>query len=249
MEDKKVIWITGASSGIGKALAIEYAKRGAILGLSARRTEKLKKVAKQCEEFGAKKVFVYALDVTNETESTNTTKQFLTDAHGIDIVIANAGVAYSDKISSGDPTQINKVISTNVIGVTNSIIPFIPKMKEEQSGKIVIISSIASFRPIAFHAGYSASKAAVRMIADSWRMALKKYKIQLTSICPGFIVSEMTDENKFPMPFLLQTDDAAKKMVKAIDKGKKTYILPWQVRMIIYLTRWLPTPLYYKIFF
>lgn len=246
---KKKVFITGASSGIGKALAIEYAKRGAILGLSARRTEKLKKVAKQCEEFGAKKVFVYALDVTNETESTNTTKQFLTDAHGIDIVIANAGVAYSDKISSGDPTQINKVISTNVIGVTNSIIPFIPKMKEEQSGKIVIISSIASFRPIAFHAGYSASKAAVRMIADSWRMALKKYKIQLTSICPGFIVSEMTDENKFPMPFLLQTDDAAKKMVKAIDKGKKTYILPWQVRMIIYLTRWLPTPLYYKIFF
>ena len=247
MDEK--IFITGASSGIGKALAIEYAKRGAILGLSARRTEKLKKVAKQCEEFGAKKVFVYALDVTNETESTNSTKQFLTDAHGIDIVIANAGVAYSDKISSGDPTQINKVISTNVIGVTNSIIPFIPKMKEEQSGKIVIISSIASFRPIAFHAGYSASKAAVRMIADSWRMALKKYKIQLTSICPGFIVSEMTDENKFPMPFLLQTDDAAKKMVKAIDKGKKTYILPWQVRMIIYLTRWLPTPLYYKIFF
>ena len=171
------------------------------------------------------------------------------DAQGIDIVIANAGVAYSDKISSGDPAQINKVISTNVIGVTNSIIPFIPKMKEQQSGKIVIISSIASFRPIAFHAGYSASKAAVRMIADSWRMALKNYNIQLTSICPGFIVSEMTDVNKFPMPFLLQTDEAARKMVKAIDKGKKTYVLPWQMRMIIYLTRWLPTPLYYKVFF
>jgi len=189
------------------------------------------------------------MDVTDEKESINNINQFLKDAQGIDIVIANAGVAYSDKISSGDPAQINKVITTNVIGVTNSIIPFIPKMKEQQSGKIVIISSIASFRPIAFHAGYSASKAAVRMIADSWRMALKKYHIQLTSICPGFIVSEMTDDNKFPMPFLLQTDDAARKMVKAIDKGKKTYILPWQVRMIIYLTRWLPTPLYYKIFF
>ena len=243
------IFITGASSGIGEALAIEYAKRGAILGLSARRTEKLNNVAKNCEDLGAKKVLVYTLDVTDEKESTNILNQFLKDAQGIDIVIANAGVAYSDKISSGDPTQINKVILTNVIGVTNSIIPFIPKMKEEQSGKIVIISSIASFRPIAFHAGYSASKAAVRMIADSWRMALKNYNIQLTSICPGFIVSEMTDVNKFPMPFLLQTDDAARKMVKAIDKGKKTYVLPWQMRMIIYLTRWLPTPLYYKIFF
>ena len=84
----------------------------------------------------------------------------------------------------------------------------IAKTLGDKSGKIVIISSIASFWPIAFHAGYSASKAAVRMIADSWRMALKKYHIQLTSICPGFIVSEMTDANKFPMPFLLQTDDS-----------------------------------------
>ena len=243
------IFITGASSGIGEALAIEYAKRGAILGLSARRTEKLNKVSKKCEELGAKEVLVYSLDVTDENKSINIINKFLDHTQGIDIVIANAGVAYSDKISSGDPTQINKVISTNVIGVTNSIIPFVPKMKEEKSGKIVIISSIASFRPIAFHAGYSSSKAAVRMIADSWRMALKKYNIQLTSICPGFIVSEMTDTNKFPMPFLLQTDDAAKKMVKAIDRGKKTYILPWQIKMILYLTRWLPTPLYYKIFF
>jgi len=192
---------------------------------------------------------VYTLDVTDENQSTKIAKQFLDHVKNIDIVIANAGVAYSDKIGSGDPKQINKVISTNVIGVTNSIIPFVPNMKEAKSGKIVIISSIASFRPIAYHGGYSSSKAAVRMFADSWRMALKKYKIQLTAICPGFIVSEMTDENKFPMPFLLQTDQAAKKMVKAIDKGKKTYILPWQYKTIIYLTRWLPTPLYYKIFF
>jgi len=243
------IFITGASSGIGEALAIEYAKRGAILGLCARRTEKLNDVANKCKELGAKEVLVYTLDVTDESQSTKIAKQFSDHVQEIDIVIANAGVAYSDKISSGDPSQINKVISTNVIGVTNTIIPFVPKMKETNSGKIVIISSIASFRPIAFHGGYSSSKAAVRMLADSWRMALKKYNIQLTSICPGFIVSEMTDVNKFPMPFLLQTDDAARKMVKAIDKGKKTYILPWQYKTIIYLTRWLPTPLYYKIFF
>ena len=243
------IFITGASSGIGEALAIEYAKRGAILGLCARRTEKLNDVANKCKDLGAKEVLVYTLDVTDESQSTKIAKQFSDHVQEIDIVIANAGVAYSDKISSGDPSQINKVISTNVIGVTNTIIPFVPKMKETNSGKIVIISSIASFRPIAFHGCYSSSKAAVRMLADSWRMALKKYNIQLTSICPGFIVSEMTDVNKFPMPFLLQTDDAARKMVKAIDKGKKTYILPWQYKTIIYLTRWLPTPLYYKIFF
>ena len=243
------VFITGASSGIGAALAIEFAKRGATIGISARRSEKLHGIAQQCKQLGAEDVFTYTLDVTDQNSSADTAKIFMGDAKGIDIVIANAGVAYSDKISSGEATQINQVFSTNIIGVTNSIIPFVPTMKENSSGKIVIISSIASFRPVPFHGGYSASKSAVRMLADSWRMALKKYKIQLTTICPGFIVSEMTDQNKFPMPFLLETDHAARKMVKAIDSGKKTYILPWQVKMILYATRWLPTSVYYKIFF
>ena len=206
------VFITGASSGIGAALATEYAKRGAILGISARRSEKLQGIAQQCKESGAADVFTYTLDVTDQDSSADTAKEFIAAANGIDIVIANAGVANSDKISSGEATQINQVFSTNVLGVTNSIIPFVPAMKDNVSGKIVIISSIASFRPIAFHGGYSASKSAVRMLADSWRMALKKYNIQLTAICPGFIVSEMTDENKFPMPFLLETKDAARKM-------------------------------------
>ena len=131
------VYITGASSGIGAALAIEYAKRGATLGISARRSEKLEVVAQQCKESGAANVFSYTLDVTNQDNSADTAKEFITTASGIDIVIANAGVAYSDKISSGEATRINKVFSTNVLGVTNSIIPFVPTMKENSSGKIV----------------------------------------------------------------------------------------------------------------
>jgi hypothetical protein len=207
----ETVFITGASSGIGAALATEYAKRGATLGISARRSEKLQSIAQQCKESGAADVFTYTLDVTDQDSSADTAKEFIAAANGIDIVIANAGVAYSDKISSGEATQINKVFSTNVLGATNSIIPFVPTMKGNSSGKIVIIRSIASFRPIAFHGGYSASKSAVRMLADSWRMSLKKYKIQLTAICPGFIVSEMTDENKFPMPFFLVASSVSSK--------------------------------------
>jgi len=134
------VFITGASSGIGAALAIEFAKRGATLGISARRSEKLQSIAQKCKESGATDVFTYTVDVTNQDSSESTAKNFIASANGIDIIIANAGVAYSDKISSGEATQINQVFSTNVLGVTNSIIPFVPTMKENSSGKIELVT-------------------------------------------------------------------------------------------------------------
>ena len=108
-------------------------------------------------------------------------------------------------------------------------------MKEQKQGKCVIVSSLAGFNPMPYHGGYSASKIAVRMLADSWRNTLSKHNIQFTTICPGFIKSEMTDVNEFHMLFLMETDVAARKMLRAIDVGKKTYILPWQWRVLINL--------------
>lgn len=238
MESKLKVFITGASSGIGSALAEEYAKQGAIIGLAARRQDKLEQIKSTCESLGAEDVKTYNLDVTNEEESMSVAKDFMNlKREGIDVVIANAGVAFSDSLSSGNPKQINQTLAINILGVTNTIIPFIPNMKNQKSGSLVIISSIASFTAPPYFGGYAASKVAVRRLGDTWRRSLKKYKIDVTTICPGYIKSEMTDVNEFKMPFLMDTDVAARKMIKAIGAGKKTYILPWQWRPIIALSR------------
>lgn len=237
MKENEKVFITGASSGIGASIAIEYAKRGTILGLAARREEKLTKIKQQCLDAGAREVITYSLDVADQEKSNQVCQEFINYSEkGIDIIVANAGIAYSDHLSSGDATQINQTLITNILGVTNTIVPFIPIMKDKKNGKIVIISSIASFTLPAFFGGYAASKVAVRRLADTWRGYLKKYNIQVTTICPGYIKSELTDINDFDMPFLMDTNVAATKMVKAIDSAKKTYILPWQWRPVIFIS-------------
>ena len=131
MESKLKVFITGASSGIGSALAEEYAKQGAIIGLAARRQDKLEQIKSSCESLGAEDVKTYNLDVTNEEESMSVAKDFMNlKREGIDVVIANAGVAFSDSLSSGNPKQINQTLAINILGVTNTIIPFIPNMKK-----------------------------------------------------------------------------------------------------------------------
>lgn len=247
MQSDEKIFITGASSGIGAAMAIEYAKRGAILGLVARRKDKLSDIAKQCSDQGANSVETYSLDVTDEKLSAEIAKEFMTMADGIDVVVANAGLALPDHMSAGNSAQINQVLNTNIMGVTNTIIPFIPRLKEQKRGKLVIVSSIASFMPMSFFGGYSASKVAVRRLSDSWRETLKKHNIQVTTICPGYVKSEMTDVNDFHMPFLMDADVAARKIIRAIDFGKKTYIFPWQLRYLITAMKPFPDKLLLKL--
>ena len=143
------IFITGASSGIGEYLAYAYSKKNVKLGIAARRIEKLYKVAEKCRESGGT-VFTYQLDVNDHDHCREIISQFIKDTGGIDIIIANAGVADHDHLKSGDATVINKILHTNILGVTNTLLPVIPIMKEKREGHIVIISSIASFMSI-FH--------------------------------------------------------------------------------------------------
>ncbi|MFQ6606801.1 MAG: SDR family NAD(P)-dependent oxidoreductase [Fidelibacterota bacterium] len=242
------VFITGASSGIGEHLAYVYARRGARLGLAARRKDLLRNVAKTCIELGAT-VEAYPLDVRDTDACKETVAAFLQKIGGIDIVIANAGVGGPDHLSSGDATAINGMLTTNILGVTNIVIPFIPTMKAQGAGKIVIVSSVAGYRGLAGRGGYSGSKAAVRIMADSWRHSLSRYGLQVSTICPGFIKTPMVEKNRFPMPFLMETSTAAEKIAGAIHKGKKTYIVPWQWRIIVPILRSLPDSLIHLITF
>lgn len=235
----KIVFITGASSGIGEYVAYEYAKQGATIGLAARRKELLEKVSAKCEELGGKTI-ICETDVTNQSATKMVIDDFIIKSGGIDIVIANAGISGKTDITSGNSNEINRMLSTNILGVTNTVIPALPTMLKQQSGQVVILSSIAGFRGLPGRSGYSASKAAVRFMANSWRSSFAKDGISFTTICPGFIDTDMTNKHKYHMPFLMDVDVFAKKMVNAIEKKKKTYIVPWQWRFVVPLIKAVP---------
>ena len=227
----KKVFITGASSGIGEYLAYSYSKLNYCVGLAARREDKLNKVAKKCIELGGEAI-IYPLDVLDENLCSETINDFISLPGSIDAIYANAGIGSPDELSSGSASVMNKILSVNILGVTNTVMPFIPHMKSTKSGKIAVICSVASFRGLAHHSAYSGSKVAIRNICQGWGTALYKHNISVTAICPGFIKSEMTDKNDFFMPFLMDTDVAVKKIIRAVEKKKKVFIFPWQMRYI-----------------
>ncbi len=233
------IFITGASSGIGESLAYYYAQKGATIGLVARREDRLKAVVEKVKELGGNPIS-YILDVANQEDVQKATSSFLEQAERIDMVIANAGVGGSDNLSSGNASTINKILSINILGVTNTVIPFIPSMKEQKSGQICIISSIAGTRGLIGHGGYSGSKAAVRLLGDSWDYSLSRHNISTTVVFPGWIATEMTARHTFKMLFLMDSETAAGKIANAIEKRKRKYILPWQWNIIVPIFRFLP---------
>ncbi len=237
------VFITGASSGIGKSLALIYAENGYKVGLASRNQEAIKDVAKQCEELGGK-AFTYTLDVTQADACANIAERFIKDAEGIDIVIANAGIGGEDKVMSGSSNAINNIIQTDLLGVTNTVMPFIPFMKSQSKGKLVCISSVAGFIPLPNHGGYVGSKIAIRYIFDSWRLTLKKHNIKVITICPGFIDTPMVKgrgRNKLPMK---SAPEAAKQFFEYINKGNATYIYPFYYKILIKLVRILPSKFY-----
>jgi len=233
------VFITGASSGIGVYVAYEYAKVGAIIGLAARRTELLKEVASKCKELGGKPI-VYEVDVADQLTTKNAIDDFIVKVNGIDIVIANAGISGKVDLESGNSDEINKMFSINILGVSNTVLPTIPTMMNQKSGRIVVVSSIAGFRALPGRSGYSASKIAVRFMNNSWRYSFSKQGISFTTICPGFIDTNMTSSHKYKMPFLMTVDEFAKKMVWAIENKKKTYIAPWQWRFVVPIIKIVP---------
>ena len=229
----KKIFITGVSSGIGKELALEYAKQKCIIGISARRLDLLKNIAKDCNDLGSK-THVYQLDVQNRKKCEIVIGDFLKIAGGIDCVIANAGIGGDDNLFSGTSKNINNILNTNIKGVTNVIMPFIPIMKSQNHGTLVSVSSVASYMPLPFHGGYASSKIAIRRIFDSWRPSLQKYNLNLVSICPGFIDTPMVKGPARNFP-LQKADYAAKKIIYAIEKGKNNFVYPKYYYFLIWL--------------
>jgi short-subunit dehydrogenase len=233
------IVITGTTSGIGRALALHYAQPGMTLGLIGRRQELLTTTAAECTARGAT-VIPAALDVRGEAAMCTYAGQFIPQAGGIDLVIANAGVGDRDDLGSGNAAYHARIFAINVIGLLNTLLPFIPQMLRQRQGHLVAIASVAGFRALPGSTTYAATKIAVRALMEGYGWELRHHGISTTSINPGFIVSEMTARNQFHMPFLLPTDVAARKIARAIQRRRRSYTFPWPMAIAAHLLPFIP---------
>jgi short-subunit dehydrogenase len=238
--------ITGASSGIGRALAVELAKRGARLGLVARRAEALAGVAQSIEANGGL-AFVLPADVRNADSLRLAAEQLRGQVGQVDVLIANAGIGPTRDASGLDPTEVSDVININVVGAVNSVAAVVPQMLARGQGHLVAISSLAAYRGLPKSAAYCASKAALSSFFESLRLDLEPKGIAVTIIHPGFIKTPLTSGRDAQMPFLMELDDAVKKIVRAIEKRKKSYAFPWQLATIVRAGMVMPIWMYDRI--
>ena len=234
----RAIFITGASSGIGAALAEAYAEPGVVLGLAARRTDRLQAVARRCRKQGAS-VHCYTLDVRSAEGARVVAAKFLAVAGRIDLVVANAGIGSWRHPVGARAEDLTALIDTNVNGVINAVGAFVPALAEQRSGQIVALSSVAGFRGLPGGV-YSASKAAVRYLMDGWRIDLRPYGIAVTTVYPGYIASEMTAGAGTWYPFLISSDEAAALIRQAVDAKQRTLVLPWQWWLVLPLLKLVP---------
>lgn len=235
------ILITGASSGIGEALALAYAAAGVRLSLSGRDAARLNAVAERCRARGAAAEAV-VLDVTDEGAMARWIDA-CDAAQPLDLVIANAGVSAGLGARGESAAATRHVFGVNLGGVVNTVLPALALFRARRSGQIAIISSLASFRGVGGAPAYCASKAAVRVWGEGLRSALAKENVGVSVVCPGFVVSRMTDVNRFPMPFLMSAEKSARIILRGIAANKGRIAYPWPMMAGVWLLAALPDAL------
>lgn len=237
----KVVMITGASSGLGRGMALEIAARGGHLGLLARREELLNEIVDEVRDV---KAVVATADVRDAKAVREAADRFRKELGPIDILIANAGIGTADHAASLTPEHAANVIGINVLGAVNSVAAVLPEMVERKQGRLVAISSLAAYRGLAKSAAYCASKAALSAYFESLRIDLRQAGVGVTTIHPGFIKTDLTAGRHSKMPYLMELQDGVRKIVTAIEKEKKTYAFPWQLATIVRATTMMPAAMY-----
>jgi short-subunit dehydrogenase len=265
MREPRTILITGASSGIGAALADAYAAEGVTLILTGRDLDRLDQVAERCRQAGAT-VRHATVDVT-EAEFMATWLKQVDEATPIDLAIANAGISGgTGGTATGESAeQARRIFATNLDGVLNTVLPLADRMVERAQrrrqaaeaaesegkaprsdgpvGQIAIVSSLAGFRGLPGAPSYSGSKAAVRVWGEAMRVQLKPKGVAVNVVCPGFIRTPLTDRNPYKMPFLMEADAAARLIRRNLAKDKGRIAFPWPMHALVWLMAALPTPL------
>jgi hypothetical protein len=240
------VFLTGASSGLGEALARHYAAQGATLGLFARRADALARIA---QATGSATVHTYAGDVRDAEALRAAAADFMRLRGVPDIVIANAGVSRGVLTDHAEDVAVFRdVLETNVLGMVHTFVPFVAAMRARRAGALVGIASIAGFRGLPGSGAYSASKAAAIAYLESLRVELRGSGVDVITVCPGYIATPMTARNPYRMPFLMRAETAARRIVRAIAHRRRFYVLPWPMAVAGRALRMLPRGVYDRLF-
>ncbi len=235
------IVITGASSGIGQALAEYYARPGVLLALTGRDATRLEAVAETCRQRGAA-VEAETVPVTDQAAMRAFIEKIAAKSR-LDLVIANAGVSGGFKDWDEFDVYVRSITSVNIDGVLNTVNPAIPIMVKQHSGQLAIVASIAGFLAMPGAVPYSASKHFARAYAEELRGRLAPEGVRVSAICPGFVTTRMTARNKFPMPFLMDEQRAARIIASGLARNQGRIAFPWPMLAMIRLLGLLPYPL------
>ncbi|MDX8386765.1 MAG: SDR family oxidoreductase [Gallionella sp.] len=237
--------ITGASSGIGLALAHQYLHQGSHIAAFARRGDLLHRLAAEFPDH----VSCYAINVSDAPAIQGACEDFMSRVGVPDVVIANAGVSIGTLTDfAEDIESFRQVMETNVLGMVNIFHPFIAPMRQAGHGTMVGIASVAGFRGLPGAGAYSASKAAAISYLESLRVELHGSGVKVVTICPGYIRTPMTAANPYPMPFILDVDVAASRMVNTINRQTAFAVIPWQMGLVGSMLKLMPRWLYDRLF-
>ena len=238
------VFITGASSGIGEALARHYSAAGATLGLVARRGEFLQGLKSSLPHPSE----AYPCDVTDAAAVKAAAADFVS-RHGLpDVVIGNAGVSFGNLTEVAQDVEVfREILEINVLGLVNTFHPFVAPMRERGSGTLAGIASVAGFRGLPGATAYSASKAAAIRYLEGLRVETHGSGVRVVTICPGFIATPMTSKNPYPMPFIIGVEDAARRFARAIAAGTSYAVIPWQMAVAGAVLGVLPNAIYDRV--
>lgn len=238
----RTAWITGASTGLGRELALRLARDGVRVAISARSEEKLGELVD-----GNRQLFSVPLDVTDRAAVADAHRRILAELGSIDLAVLNAGVWHPMKASDYDIERAVHSMEVNYFGIVNALQPLIAGMRTAGQGQIALVASVAGYRGLPMSSAYGPTKAAVINLAEALRLELTRHGIVVSLVNPGFVETPMTAVNKFPMPYIIKPDDAAERIFQGLVQGRFEIAFPWQLTTVLKALRVMPNALFLRV--